>query len=290
MKKLAIGFLFTAAAFAVDPELLKLATPEARILSGVDVAKVKDTPFGKFAMAQLAAAQDPQYDAFVKATGFDPRESIDEILLAKPDAGDRSLALARGRFDTARILEAASAAGAGAGTYQGVRVIISPDAWLAFLSDSIVAMGDPASVRALVERREKGTGPAAEIAARANVVSKAYALWFVSTVPIGELLQDLPSGGAGEALKGGALRSVQSASGGVNFGDSVRLSAELTAASAQDASKLAAVLKFVAGLVVQGPAEVAAEASVVRLGVALTESQLESLWRPTGAPGPTAKP
>jgi hypothetical protein len=278
MRKLAIGFLFAAAAFAADPELLRLAMPEARILSGIDVAKVKDTPFGRFAVAQFSAAQDQQYDAFVKASGFDPRENLDEILLAKPDAGERRLVLARGRFDMARILEAAAAAGAGVATYQGVQVLVSTDSWLAFLSNSVVAMGDPASVRAVVERREKSDGPGADMAARANEASKEYALWFVSAVPISELLQDLPSGPTGDALKGGALRSVQQATGGVNFGDQLRLSVDLTAASAANASKLAAVLKFVAGAVVQAPAEVAAQGSVVKLGLSLTESQLEALW------------
>ena len=278
MKKLAIGFLFAAAAFAADPELLRLAMPEARILAGIDVSKVKDTPFGKFAVAQLSEAQDPQYDAFVKASGFDPRESVDEILLAKTDAGERRLMLARGRFDTARILDAAAAAGAGVATYHGTQVLVSSDAWLAFLSPSIVAMGDPASVRAVVDRRDKSAGPAAEIASRVNEVSKDFALWFVSALPISELLQDLPSGGAGDAVKGEVLRSVQKASGGVTFGDSVRLSAELTAASAEDASKLATVLKFLAGAIGQTQADVAAQGSVVKLGMTLSESQLEALW------------
>jgi hypothetical protein len=279
MRKLAIGFLFTAAAFAADPELLKLVTPEARILAGIDVAKVKDTPFGRFAVAQFSAAQDPQYDAFVKASGFDPRESLDEILLAKPDAGERRLVLVRGRFDTARILDAAGAAGAGVGKYQGAQVIISPDLWLAFLSGSIVVMGDPASVRAVVERRETSAGPGAEIAARVNEVSKAYAVWFVCAAPISEFMQDLPSGGAAEALKGGVLRSVQEASGGVNFGDSTRLSAELTAASAEDAAKLATLLTFVAGAMGQTQADVTAQDSVVKLGLSLSEPQLEALWK-----------
>jgi len=278
MKKLATGFLFAAAAFAADPELLRLAMPEARMLAGIDVAKVKDTPFGKFAVAQLSAAQDAQYDAFVKASGFDPRESLDEILVAKTDAGERRLMLARGRFDTARILDAAVAAGAGVATYHGAQVLVSSDAWLAFLSPSVVAMGDPASVRAAVDRRPTSTGPAAEIASRVNQVSKDYALWFVSALPISELLPELPGGGAGDAAKGEVLRSVQKASGGVTFGDSVRLAAELTAGSAEDASKLAAVLKFLAGAIGQTQADVAAEGSVVKLAMTLSEAQLEALW------------
>jgi hypothetical protein len=134
----------------------------------------------------------------------------------------------------------------------------------------------------VVDRREKGTGPAADIASRVNAVSKEYALWFVSALPISELMQDLPGGGAGDALKGEVLRSVQKASGGVTFGDSVRLSAELTAASAEDASKLATVLRFLAGAIGQTQADVAAQGSVVKLGLTLTEAQLEALWTKGG--------
>jgi len=82
----------------------------------------------------------------------------------------------------------------------------------------------------------------------------------------------------GQALKGGVLRSVQEASGGLNFGDSVRLSADLTAASATDAANLATVLQFVAGAVGLAQADVAAQGSVVTLGLTLTEPQLEALW------------
>ncbi len=279
MRKLAIGFLFAATTFAADPELLKLAMPDARILAGIDIAKVKDTPFGKFAVEQLTAAQDPQYDAFVKASGFDPREALDEILLAKPDPGEHRLLLGRGRFDVPRILDAASAAGVAVATYRDVQVLISSEVWLAFLSDSIVAMGDTASIRALVERRDKATGPAEQMVSRANTASKAYALWFVSTVPLEELVQGVPSGTAGDALKGGALRSVREATGGVNFGDSVRLSADLTTGSAEDAGKLAALLRFVAGAALKTQADASTRGDVVKFGVALTEQQLETLFK-----------
>jgi hypothetical protein len=276
MTKLAAGFLCAAAVFAADPELLRLAMPEARILAGADVAKVKHTPFGRFAVAQFSSAQDPQYDAFVKASGFDPIESLDEILLAKPDTGDTRLVLARGRFDTARIIEAAGAAGAGAARYRGVPVLVSPQAWLAFLSGSIAAMGDAASVRVAVERRETGAGPPKEIAARAEAASKAYAIWFVIAVPPAELMARLPGAGA---IPGALLGLVREARGGVNFGDSVWLSAELTTATAEDAANLAAVLKVAAGAIARAPAEVAIDGSTVKIRLALSEPQIEALWK-----------
>jgi hypothetical protein len=278
MRKCTIIFLLAAgAAFAADPELLRLAMPEARILAGIDVAKVKDTPFGRFALAQLSASQDQKYDAFVKASGFDPGKNVDEILVAKPDAGERRLVLARGAFDVARILGAAASAGAGVAKYQGVDVLASPDVWLAFLSNSIVAMGDADSVRGAIGRRANGAGPAKAVSARVDAVSQAYDLWFVSALPVGQLLQELPKANATDALKSGALDSVQAASGGVNFSDPVRLSADMTTRGPEEATKLAAVLRFVAAVL--GSAEVKADGSVVRLAVTVPEADLESMLR-----------
>ena len=58
----------------------------------------------------------------------------------------------------------------------------------------------------------------------------------------------------------------------MTFGDQVTLSAELTTASAEDASKLAALWRFVGGAALQGPVEASAQGSVVSLGLALSES------------------
>src|SRR6266571_4122023 len=86
---------------AADPQLLKLVMPDAKVVSGVDVDRVKATAFGQFLLTQFPAG-DSGFKEFVAATGFDPLSDIHEILMASPaDPQAKSgLLLVRGRFDS----------------------------------------------------------------------------------------------------------------------------------------------------------------------------------------------
>jgi hypothetical protein len=294
MRRLAILLVFAAAAvFAADHELLKLVMPDARIVSGVNLVQVKKSRFGQFALAQFSASQDQAFDGFVKASGFDPRYHLDEIVVASPGSGG-NLVVARGTFDTARILEVARSVGAEVSAYQGVDVIASGRAGsrqggfscVAFLSGSIAIAGDPDNVRAAIGRRQAGTGPGREIAAKVDAVSAASDAWFVSTLPVSELLLGLPGANLGDALKGDALGSIQQASGGAVFGDGMKFRAELVTASAQDASGLVDFVRLLPELITVGPQgwqpealDLKTEGNILKLGLAIPEAQLESLIR-----------
>ena len=101
---LAVSSLLALAtvASAADPQLLKLVMPDAKVVSGIDIDKVRSTPFGMFFLNQLPAP-DSEFQQFVNATGFDPRRDIHEVLMASPgDPAKKSgLLLVRGDFDTA---------------------------------------------------------------------------------------------------------------------------------------------------------------------------------------------
>ena len=277
MKKLAAAALL-AAALAHGQNPLKLVMPETRAVVGVDIARVRSTPFGKFLLAQLSAAKDKEFDEFVKASGFDPSTNLDELLVAWTGGADRRLILARGRFDPARILALARGAGVEIGTYQGIPIIRGPAMSVAFLSSSIGLAGDPASVDGAIGRRDTGTVPISEMADRVNVVSEANDFWFVSTLP----LSDIVSGLLGGAETGEALKSVEQASGGAKFGESIQLTAELKTRSAKDAANLAAALRALAGLALKPPLldalDLRIDGAVVKLALALPEAQAESLF------------
>ncbi len=295
-----ILLLAAAASFAADRDLLKLVMPDARVVSGINVAQVKKTPFGQFVLSEFSAAQDPEFDGFVKASGFDPRQHLTEIIIASPAGTERErrLFVVRGIFEPARIIEIARAAGATIEPYQGVDILssgpvaASPTAMpmsFAFLSTSIALAGDPESVRGAIDRREKGTGPGAAIAAKIDALSTTSDAWFVSTVPVAELAQGLPSANLSGALKEGALKAIEQASGGATFGTAVKFSAELVAQTPKDAASLTDVLRFLSGLLVTGPQQplltgldLRAEGKLVKVAAAIPEAQLESLIRQTG--------
>jgi hypothetical protein len=300
MRRLALLCLAAATcALPADDRLLKLVMPDARVVSGVSLTQLKKTPFGRFMLAEYAAATDAAFDDFVKASGFDPRDDLDEILFAAPAAGaPRRLLLARGAFAPARIAELARTAGARITPFQGIDIIAKdpgpPEQGtlpqvLAFLDDSTAVAGDLDDVRAAIGRRDSGAGPSPDIARKVQALSAVSDAWFVSTVPLAELAQSVPAANGGLPPQAGALKAIREASGGVVFGDPVRVSAELVAASAEDAASLADLLRFAAELIQTNrpgalpldKLDLKTEGNLVRLALAVPERQLESFLRPS---------
>src|SRR5712691_10092239 len=114
MNKAVLLLLAAATAMAaVDPGLLGLVMPEAKILSGIQVDQSEASPFGQYVLSQMQA--DPGFSKFVTATGFDPRRDLREILTAHTGdpyaASHATLILARGAFQPAAIVSAAVTAG-----------------------------------------------------------------------------------------------------------------------------------------------------------------------------------
>src|SRR5205807_6475006 len=134
-------------------------------VSGIDVDRVKTTPFGQFFLSQLPAT-DSGFNEFVTATGFDPRRDVREIVMASPaDTETKAgLLLMRGAFDTQRILSLLKAVGKTPETYHGVAIISRAESGqtishaLALLDDSTVVAGDLESVRGAIDRRSASPG------------------------------------------------------------------------------------------------------------------------------------
>jgi hypothetical protein len=302
MLRFVVSLLLVAAVSpAADRELLKLVMPDARVVSGIHVAQMKKTPFGQFLLAQFSASEDPEFDGFVKASGFDPRYHLEEVVIASPAQGEheRRLIAARGTFDAARIFEIARGAGATVDSYGGIDILSNGPAAaaapngtplaLAFLSGSVAVAGDPESVRGAVDRRATGTGPSRDILDRINAVSATSDAWFVSNVPVAELARGLPASNLSGALQGDALKSIEQASGGATFGSAVKLSAELMTHSAGDAASLAGVLRFLSGLLRTGPQQtvvsaldLTAEGKTLKINAAIPEAVLETLFSQAG--------
>ena len=100
---------------AVDPVLLRLVMPDAKILSGLQVDQAQASPFGQYVFSRMQVS-DTGFQQLMAATGFDPRRNLHEILAAgAPDATGNTnggLVLGRGSFDARQIASAAVAAGA----------------------------------------------------------------------------------------------------------------------------------------------------------------------------------
>src|SRR4051812_25332129 len=154
-----LALLVSAAAeAAVDPNLLALAMPDAKVLYGVQVRETLASPFGQFALAHL-----PQSDGvakFAAATGFDLQRDLREVLIASPTAGAPGdnpavLVLATGTFAPDKFLGLAITLRATVSDYRGIQVITPPQPQdtrvFAFLDNSTIAMGSEPVIRAVID-------------------------------------------------------------------------------------------------------------------------------------------
>ena len=298
LRSIIVISIFTGLVSAADPQLMNLLMPDVKVVAGMNVDQAKASPFGQFLLAR-AQAQDQALSKLAAATGFDPRNDLREVLMGTTGRlRQNGLVLARGNFDTVRILAAAQAAGQKVESYKGVNILTGQEESmthaLAFLDNSIAIAGDLDSVHGAIDRRSAANAIDPALSAKVGQLSGSMDVWSVSIVPLATLANhQAPNPDLNGMLSSDALKSIQQTSGGVKFGATVRLSAEAVAGTDKDATALADVVRFL-GLMVQSnaPTEIAAaitslvqslsvqtDGNTVKLALAIPEEQLESFVR-----------
>ncbi len=294
---LTLGLAAGLAPAAVDPALLNLVMPDAKILSGIQVDQAAASPFGQYILSQIQPS-DPEFLKFVTATGFDPRYNLNYILAAT--SGDASnahngLILGVGTFVPSKIIAAATTAGGTVTTYKNVTILGAPtqaghpQGSMALIDAGTVAIGDLATVEAAVDRRLSNAMFTGALASQAVSVSNANQAWFATVTPLSDFLNG-KTGNLGNISQNNLFQSVLQASGGVNFSASgVTLTGDAVTASAPNAQALVDVLKFLVSLVSTNANNAAAttladaasftlNGSTAHLTFNLSEQQAEQLF------------
>jgi hypothetical protein len=298
-------------AFGADQALLQLVPPEAPAVAGIQLERNRNTPLGQYLLLHLGERQEQMAKLYVES-GFDPRRDVSEIVLAMgiPDevpaatapAGQaKTLILARGSFDPARIEAAVVAHGGALSVFQGTHLLLQSSGEhpgqdltgaLAFLDSSIAVIGDPALVKQAIVRRASGD-PAGAWCVKAQALSTENDAWFLVQGPVSELTSGMPGSTAGTAGQTAQMfQSVTAASGGMKLGANVVITAEVVARSEKDAQSLAEVLRFLAAMLEANKAKSPAagqisallsslrlttSTNVIHLSLTASESQVEAL-------------
>jgi hypothetical protein len=275
-----LAVISVASLQAADPTLLNLVMPDATVLAGLNVQKAKTTEFGQFLLTQMPTGDS--LSTFITTTGFDPRQDLDELLMASNAQSKSGLVLARGTFSAAKIAAAlANDSNHASQTYNGVQLISAAgpgnSGAVAFLSSNIAIAGDLVSVKAAIDR--SGASNAMDPSLAAKVASFAAAdAWSVTMSPI-----SLGNGEKDNPIAG-ALKNLQQASGSIVLSSPVQISAEAQADNDQDATSLSDVLKFLMMMFQSNPQasllnalNISTDHSTVKLSLTIPEDQLEQL-------------
>jgi len=289
------SFLSGPAAFAADPQLLNLVMPDVKALGGINATNAKITPLGQFILSKVPGT-DQHLQAFIAATGFDPRQDVAEVLAASTGdpANPSGLVLVRGTFQVDKIAATLGAQpGATVATYDGSTLISSTGPkqkvpqGLAFLGSNIAIAGDLVSVKAALDRSQANNSLDPALAVKVNDLSTTDDAWFLSTVAAGSFAPNkAPTGPAATILP--LLKSIQSSSGGVKLGSNVQIALEAVTADPQSATSLAAVLNLLkafaasnaqlqAALPLIQQIQVTTNGAAVDLSLSIPESQIETI-------------
>lgn len=255
---------FSGVLSAADPQLLNLVMPDAKVIAGVNVEQAKGTQFGQYVLNQIQT-NDADMQKLITLTGFDPRRDVREVLVASDGVPQTKvgLALARGNFDVAKIMAAATTQGKDVvtETYAGITILEDTKAThgIAFLDSTTAVGGDLASVKGAIDRRTNAQPLPAALLVKINQWSTSQDAWGISTVPPTSFAPAQPAGGAHagpNAMIASTAQSVQQAYGGVKFGANVVFTAEAVCDTAQNANSLGDLVKFMINLAqMQGGAQ-----------------------------------
>jgi hypothetical protein len=303
-----LTFALQITAFAaVDPGLLRLVMPDAKVIAGLQVRETKNSLFGQYVLSHMQL-EDAGFKKFIAQTGFDPRRDVTEILMAsnweQSSPQSRWLVAARGTFNLPQITGAAKANGGTVTDFQGVGILTysedakpadaKPDvqSGIAFFDSSSAVMGDLSSVKAAIQRKQSGAAATGDLLGKVHDLSAKNDFWFVTTVPISEFAGAMPNPNLSGAMKGDLLAAIHQASGGIRFGETVTISGEAVTRSDKDAQALLDVFKFLAGLIqlnsennkVAGQVstlldtmDLKTSGNIMTMSLAIPEQQLEQL-------------
>ena len=303
LPRLIVSVLFAASAFAgVDPVLLNLVTPDAKVLTGIQVDQSVTSPFGQYLLSQMQS-NDAGFMQFVAATGFDPTRDLKQVLVATGDATagiDNVLVLGRGSFLVTQITAAVTTNGGVVTQYKGFNLLTQPQgkdpSAIVFLDNTTTLVGRVPAVQAGIDRFIAHATYAGNLATSAQTVSGANSAWFTTQTPLSDFLNGKLPGNTGALSQSNLFQSVTAASGGINFGtNSIVVTADALTTSPQNAQALVDVLKFLVSMIqtnaksqpvttLADAATFTANGATTHLSLSISEQMAEQLFMTSSTP------
>src|SRR5579862_8202984 len=283
--------LLTPLALAAEASLADLIMPDARVVLGIDIARLRTSPLLP-SFSEGVRGANPEMQKLMQAAGFDPLRDLEQILFASPGTGKNppALLVARGTFDAARLRSFAEAAGSKILDWHGVPILTDPEkesGAFALLDDMILA-GNLDQIKAAIGRRGQGMVLNTEMAMRITDLSRRYDAWLVSIAPVATMADNLPADAKIDGINNlEMLRSIDQFSLGLSMNTDFTLAAELVAKNGKAAGMLADAIQMVLAMAKEGakdqPAAMAAlhnltfgvDENVVHLGVTVPMADVQ---------------
>ena len=229
------------------PTFWRYSHPDAKVLVGIDVKSIGDSPFGSRLINEFAQTG---FKAKAQAIGLDFLNETERLLLSSPGtdpgAGEDNapfVIAVQGKFDLPKIRAFVRSKGAKHTLYRQVELLTPQDGSkgrdfvIALVSPQTIVVGETASVKAALDHHSSADGSASAnpLYQRAVELAGIHDIWFTSEVPPSSLSENNPA----TAL----LAEVEGFEGGLSFRGGLGLEVNLNTASSEGAQRLAGGLE-----------------------------------------------
>jgi len=225
----------------IDSTLESLAPSDSVFVVGANVDGIRDTPVYH---RLVGGAVLPQLQEFVEKTGVDPRKDLSQLLSCSN--GKRSLWMARGKFDVPRIEARLLAESPAPAVYKSHRLFGSEQASMLFLNSSTFLAGPAAELRDIIDRGHSGRGLPAALRDLLRTLPLGDQIYAALTGGLAGLNLSVPENSNLATLLQ-VLRSVDTATLGMDLSNGLHLKVDVNCKSERDAKFVHDMVKGVVG-------------------------------------------
>jgi hypothetical protein len=228
----------------VDPAFGPLVPPDTRLMAGVRLDKLRETPFYK----KLNNNVDLQrhLDLFSQRTGLDPRKDLWQVLLVSN--GRQNLVYARGRFTVGEMEPKLGALGSQRQHYKDYTLIGNPQTSVVFLNPGVAVAGSQTALKNLLDHRAEYHEIPPTFARKLASMPAEDQVWAVDEGVLRQSQTNAPDSTGMRSMLSNLAGFVKTSSVGVHITDIAVIQGEIDCVSAEGAQRVRDALKGAVGL------------------------------------------
>jgi len=228
----------------VDPAFGPLVPPDTRLMAGVRLDKVRETPLYK----KLNNSLDLQrhLDLFSQRTGLDPRKDLWQVLLVSN--GTQNLVFARGRFTEGEMEPKLGALGSQRQQYKDYTLIGNPQTSVVFLNPGVAVAGSQAALKNLIDHRAEYRELPPTFSRKLASMPAEDQVWAVDNGVLRQSQSNAPDSTGMRSMLSNLAGFVKTSSVGVHITDSAAIKSEIDCVSPEGAQRVRDALKGAVGL------------------------------------------
>jgi hypothetical protein len=228
----------------VDPAFGPLIPPDTKVMAGIRLDKLRETPLYKKLDSQFDLER--RLNLFSERTGLDPRKDMWQVLFISD--GTHSLVLARGRFTTGEMEPRLGELGGSRTEYKDYTIIGTPQTSVFFLNPGVAVAGAKSDLEHLIDHRAEYSKIPDGLDARLKELPTSDQLWLISDGVFPESVLAGPDTTGAKSMASNLVGYVRSVQVGVRADQGVDLQGKIDCVSVEGAQRVRDTLKGIVGL------------------------------------------